>query len=122
MESNFQPNDDRLTSVNSFIMRDIKGHDMGIYTCTAKNPAGTISWNITFSVLETPRFVKPMEPKVVREGDTAVIECMASGSPKPLLAWSKDGVHLATNNERHFFAADSQLLIIVKARLTDSGL
>lgn len=143
MESNFQPDDDRLTSVNSFIMRDIKGHDMGMYTCTAKNPAGTISWNITFTVLETPRyeaffqvfwpsrlvnamlffvlrFVKPMEPKVVPEGETAVIECMASGSPKPQLTWSKDGVKLEPT-ERHFFAADSQLLIMVKARLSDSG-
>lgn len=61
-----------------------------------------------------------MEPKVVPEGETAVIECMASGSPKPQLTWSKDGVKLEPT-ERHFFAADSQLLIMVKARLSDSG-
>lgn len=55
------------------------------------------------------------------EGDTAVIECMASGSPKPLLTWSKDGTKLEPT-ERHFFAADNQLLVIVKARLSDAGL
>ena len=54
--NSFQPNDDRLTSVNSFIMRSVKGEDMGVYTCTARNPAGTISWNISLSVLETPRY------------------------------------------------------------------
>ena len=62
-----------------------------------------------------------MENKLFTEGDTAVIECMASGSPKPQLTWSKDEVNLEPT-ERHFFAADSQLLIIVKARMSDSGL
>lgn len=140
MESNFQPDDDRLTSVNSFIMRDIKGQDMGMYTCTAKNPAGTISWNISFSVLETPkyvvnlitkylfsnyisflRFVKPMESKIVTEGETAVMECHVSGSPKPQLSWSKDGVKLETTAGNVFAVDGRQLLIIVKARMTDSG-
>ena len=62
-----------------------------------------------------------MEDKIVTEGDTAVIECMASGSPKPQLMWFKDGVKLEPT-ERHFFAADTQLLIMVKARMSDSGL
>jgi hypothetical protein len=61
-----------------------------------------------------------MESKSVAEGDTAVIECMASGSPKPRLTWAKDGGQLEAT-ERHFFTADNQLLIIVKARQSDAG-
>ena len=34
-----------------------------------------------------PRFVKPMEDKKCLEDETAVIECMVSGSPKPRLTW-----------------------------------
>lgn len=55
--NSFQSSDDRMTNVNSFVVRDVKAIDMGIYTCTAKNPAGLISWNITLSVLETPKYV-----------------------------------------------------------------
>ncbi len=61
-----------------------------------------------------------MEDKVVPEGETAVLECMASGSPRPRLTWQKDGQPLVAT-ERHFFTADSQLLIIVKATEDDAG-
>lgn len=95
---------------------------MGVYQCTATNPAGSITWNITLSVLEVPRFIQPMESKTVRSGDNAVIECKASGSPKPKLTWTKDSKRLVGTEDRHFFTADNQLLIIVKAKVEDSGL
>ena len=53
-----QANDDEFTSVNSFIMQRVQGDDSGVYTCTAENPAGIISWNMSLSVLDTmPRCV-----------------------------------------------------------------
>ena len=45
---------DQRTTINSFVIRDVKAVDTGMYTCTAKNPAGTVSWNISLSVLESP--------------------------------------------------------------------
>ena len=69
------------------------------------------------------RFVKPMKNKTATEGETAVIECRTSGSPKPKLTWSKDGVDFEKiQRQDHFFAADNQLLVIVNTRLADSGL
>ena len=59
---------------------------MGVYTCTATNLAGAITTNISLNVLEVPRFVKPMVDKVVSVGETAVLECQSSGSPRPQLA------------------------------------
>ena len=53
----FPMGQERRTIVNSFIIRDVKAIDMGVYTCTASNPAGSISWNISLSVLESPRYV-----------------------------------------------------------------
>lgn len=61
-----------------------------------------------------------MEHREVTSGKSAVLECMAAGSPKPTLHWQKDGKPIETT-ERHFFAAEDQLLIIVEAIMSDSG-
>lgn len=73
-----------------------------------------------FSNLERPTFVKPMESKDVMTGTSSVLECMASGSPKPTLFWLKDGQPIE-GTERHFFAAEDQLLIIVDTIMSDAG-
>ncbi|XP_046405329.1 leucine-rich repeats and immunoglobulin-like domains protein 3 [Ischnura elegans] len=104
-----------------FFIINVKTSDMGVYSCTAQNPAGTIVANASLNVLETPYFVKPMESKEVRAGETIVLECMASGSPKPRLRWKKDGSNLVPT-ERHFFTADDQLLIIVGTTTSDAGM
>ena len=73
------------------------------------------------SVSEPPSFTEPMKKnKIVNEGQTAVLECMAEGRPKPLLTWKKDNQTLELT-KRHFHAANNQLLIIVKTTVADSG-
>ncbi|XP_065572709.1 leucine-rich repeats and immunoglobulin-like domains protein 3 isoform X2 [Artemia franciscana] len=104
-----------------YFITGITPSDIGVYTCMAKNPAGSVTANASLTVLETPDFVRPMEPsKEVMAGSTAVLECMASGSPKPRLVWTKDGGPLPVT-ERHFFTADNQLLIIVHVKESDTG-
>lgn len=61
-----------------------------------------------------------MEDKEVKVGEAIVLECMASGSPKPTLRWSKNGGSLQVT-DRHFFTAEDQLLIIMDTVLSDSG-
>lgn len=72
------------------------------------------------TVTETPSFVRPLEDRTVTRGETAVLQCIAGGSPAPRLNWTKDDGPL-TVTERHFFAAANQLLIIVDAGLEDAG-
>lgn len=69
---------------------------------------------------ETPSFVKPMENKEVTVGGSIVLECMASGMPRPKLSWRKNGNPLQAT-ERHFFTAEDQLLIIVDTKASDAG-
>jgi leucine-rich repeats and immunoglobulin-like domains protein 1/3 len=75
---------------------------------------------VFFLYVEAPSFSRRMDNKWTREGDTAVLECMASGSPRPRVTWLKDGVTLMPTL-RHFFTADDQLLVIVQTEASDAG-
>lgn len=103
-----------------FFIVNAKTTDMGVYSCAAKNPAGTIIANATLTVLQEPSFVRVMENKEVTSGDSVVLQCMISGSPKPVLKWLKNGTPIVTT-ERHFLTADDQLLIIIGAEPSDAG-
>lgn len=103
-----------------FFIANVKIEDMGIYSCMAQNKAGGLSANASLTVLETPSFIRPLEDKTVTRGETAVLQCIAGGSPAPRLNWTKDDGPLLVT-ERHFFAAANQLLIIVDAGLEDAG-
>ncbi|KAG7234543.1 hypothetical protein INR49_003929 [Caranx melampygus] len=103
-----------------FFIVDVKTDDIGIYSCTAQNTAGAISANATLTVLETPSFMRPLMDRSVTKGETAVLQCIAGGSPPPRLNWTKDDSPLVVT-ERHFFAAANQLLIIVDVTEADTG-
>lgn len=103
-----------------FFIANVKTEDMGVYSCTAQNAAGSMSANATLTVLETPSFMRPLEDRTVARGETAVLQCIAGGSPAPRLNWTKDDGPLVLT-ERHFFAAANQLLIIVDAGPADAG-
>uniref|UniRef100_A0A665TCL7 Ig-like domain-containing protein n=1 Tax=Echeneis naucrates TaxID=173247 RepID=A0A665TCL7_ECHNA len=103
-----------------FFIANVKTEDMGVYSCTAQNAVGTLSANATLTVLETPSFMRPLEDRTVARGETAVLQCIAGGSPAPRLNWTKDDGPLVLT-ERHFFAAANQLLIIVDAGPSDAG-
>ncbi|XP_040493141.1 leucine-rich repeats and immunoglobulin-like domains protein 3 isoform X1 [Ursus maritimus] len=103
-----------------FFIVDVKIEDIGVYSCTAQNSAGSISANATLTVLETPSFLRPLLDRTVTKGETAVLQCIAGGSPPPRLNWTKDDSPLVVT-ERHFFAAGNQLLIIVDSDVNDAG-
>ncbi|CAG0885076.1 unnamed protein product [Darwinula stevensoni] len=100
----------------------VQPEDAGVYTCKATNAAGTISTNFTLTVLDQPSIVRPMRDKTTKVGDTAVLECMANGSPTPSLAWKKDDIPLLPQtSKRYFFTSNNQLLIIVDTQMSDAG-
>ncbi|KAG6449620.1 leucine-rich repeats and immunoglobulin-like domains protein 3 [Manduca sexta] len=103
-----------------FFIVNAKTTDMGVYSCAAKNPAGTIISNATLTVLQEPSFVRVMENKEATSGDNVVLQCMISGSPKPVLKWLKDGTPV-TSSERHYFSNEDQLLIILGVESNDAG-
>lgn len=103
-----------------FFIVNAKTTDMGIYSCAAKNPAGTIIANATLTVLQEPSFVGVMENKEVTSGDSVILQCMISGSPKPTIKWHKNGTPVIAS-ERHYFTGDDQLLVILSTESSDAG-
>ncbi|CAI9729892.1 leucine-rich repeats and immunoglobulin-like domains protein 3 isoform X2 [Octopus vulgaris] len=111
-----------MPSDDVFFIVKVKSSDEGTYSCTATNEAGTAAVNATLKVLEIPSFTRPMIPqKVIRLGETTVLECMASGSPKPKLTWLKDNILLRPTRRHHFTASD-QLLVIMDTVTSDAGI
>nr|XP_060622385.1 leucine-rich repeats and immunoglobulin-like domains protein 1 [Anolis sagrei ordinatus] len=105
---------------NVFFITDVKIEDMGIYSCTAQNSAGSVSANATLTVLETPSLVHPLEDRVVSVGETVVLQCKATGSPPPRINWLKGDQSLMLT-ERHHFTPGNQLLIVRNVMMEDAG-
>ncbi|XP_048345591.1 leucine-rich repeats and immunoglobulin-like domains protein 1 isoform X2 [Sphaerodactylus townsendi] len=103
-----------------FFITDVKIEDMGVYSCTAQNSAGSVSANATLTVLETPSLVHPLEDRVVSVGETVVLQCKATGSPPPRITWLKGDQPLNVT-ERHHFTPGDQLLIVRNVVMEDNG-
>ncbi|XP_026643862.1 leucine-rich repeats and immunoglobulin-like domains protein 1 isoform X2 [Microtus ochrogaster] len=103
-----------------FFITDVKIDDMGVYSCTAQNSAGSISANATLTVLETPSLAVPLEDRVVTVGETVALQCKATGSPTPRITWLKGGRPLSLT-ERHHFTPGNQLLVVQNVVVEDAG-
>ncbi|ELW47069.1 Leucine-rich repeats and immunoglobulin-like domains protein 1 [Tupaia chinensis] len=103
-----------------FFITDVKIDDMGVYSCTAQNSAGSISANATLTVLETPSLVVPLEDRVVSMGETVALQCKATGSPQPRITWLKGDLPLSLT-ERHHFTPGNQLLVVQNVVAEDAG-
>uniref|UniRef100_A0A672Q263 Leucine rich repeats and immunoglobulin like domains 2 n=1 Tax=Sinocyclocheilus grahami TaxID=75366 RepID=A0A672Q263_SINGR len=122
--------DHRLLYTTVLHLLNVNFTDEGQYQCVVSNHFGsnysTLA-KLTFKnelplvcLTETPSFQRPLEDRNVARGETAVLQCIARGSPAPRLNWTKDDAPLVLT-ERHFFAAANQLLIIVDASPADAG-
>lgn len=103
-----------------FFITDVKIDDMGVYSCTAQNSAGSVSANATLTVLETPSLAVPLEDRVVTVGETVAFQCKATGSPTPRITWLKGGRPLSLT-ERHHFTPGNQLLVVQNVMIDDAG-
>ncbi|KAJ0023391.1 hypothetical protein NQD34_003290 [Periophthalmus magnuspinnatus] len=103
-----------------FFIMSVKPEDMGVYSCTAKNMAGTVSANATLTVLETPHLAQDLEDRSAVVGDTVALQCKALGSPPPRITWLRNDQPLHPS-ERHHFTPGNQLLVIGSVSLEDAG-
>lgn len=103
-----------------FFIVEVEPKDMGVYSCTATNTAGTVSANATLTVLESPKLEKGMGNHSVVVGETVALQCKADGSPPPRVTWQHNDQPLRPS-DRHHFTANNQLLVITSASPEDAG-
>ncbi|XP_037347132.2 leucine-rich repeats and immunoglobulin-like domains protein 1 [Pungitius pungitius] len=103
-----------------FFIVGVKPEDMGVYSCTAKNTAGTVSANATLTVLYVPYLDQDLKNHSVVVGDTVALQCKALGSPPPRVTWLHDDRPLRPS-DRHHFTAGNQLLVIDSTSPRDAG-
>uniref|UniRef100_A0A182Q2D5 Ig-like domain-containing protein n=1 Tax=Anopheles farauti TaxID=69004 RepID=A0A182Q2D5_9DIPT len=109
-----------LPNEDAFLILNVQLVDMGVYSCTAENPAGIIRANASVVVLETVKASRSITLLEIPIGKASVLECKVSASPKPVIFWLKDGEPIGLT-ERHFITGEGQLLVIVDTELADAG-
>ena len=84
-----------VTSGNALRIRSVQKSDNDAYTCEASNLLGSHSATTLLVVVELPQF-SPKPPSNVTQplGQTLTLRCGATGDPRPVITWSKEGGQL----------------------------
>ncbi|XP_052893907.1 leucine-rich repeats and immunoglobulin-like domains protein 3 [Anopheles moucheti] len=110
-----------IPNEGAFLILNVQLVDMGVYSCTAENPAGIIRANASVVVLESQQASRSITNLEIAIGKASVLECKVTATPKPVILWLKDGEPIGLT-ERHFVTGEGQLLVIVDTEMTDAGL
>ncbi|XP_038601048.1 LOW QUALITY PROTEIN: hemicentin-2 [Tachyglossus aculeatus] len=100
----------------------VQEKDKGLYSCLASNEIGDVSKNFSVDVLVPPSIVDEDAEEVLRlpEGQAANFSCNATGNPKPVITWFKDG-RLLPEGYPYYMSPDGSFLQINQVNLSSSG-
>ncbi|KAM9325336.1 hemicentin-2 [Gastrophryne carolinensis] len=101
-------------------IKEISIDDEGIYTCVAANFAGEGRQDIVLNVLVPPNIEPTDVNHTVVENLPASLECLASGSPVPVVSWYREG-QLLSAMPGITFLNEGRILVIERVSLSDTG-
>ena len=74
---------------------NVRKVDSDAYFCSAVNLLGNVEKKTLLVVMSLPTFtVKPPAKVFVRVGDTLTLNCSATGDPRPVISWKRQGAAL----------------------------
>ncbi|OQR69532.1 leucine-rich repeats and immunoglobulin domains protein 3-like [Tropilaelaps mercedesae] len=120
------PVTNRTVFTSRLQLRSVADGDEGKYQCIARNRFGSSYANRSrVSVHVFPSFTKtPPTQMTMVAGDSVVLECAATGQPKPVISWQKDGGSdfPAAREKRMQLMSSDALFYIEKLKPADQGL
>lgn len=83
---------------STLILTDVTPEQAGTITCRAENAVGSVTCTASLNVveeteweeareLEYPRFIKPLTPIRVMDGEKVTFSCVVTGKPIPKVQW-----------------------------------
>ncbi|VDN03059.1 unnamed protein product [Thelazia callipaeda] len=86
-------------------IREAQVGDAGRYTCIATNRAGEHRITTQLHVLVPPMIIEGERVVQVKENTALTLECVATGNPKPMIVWKRDGRPLETIGSYYMIAS-----------------
>ncbi|KAL9967651.1 hypothetical protein ACROYT_G025931 [Oculina patagonica] len=98
---------------------DVCKVDSDLYFCSAVNLLGNVERKTLLVVISLPVFtVKPPEKVAVGFGETLTLNCSATGDPRPVISWKRQGAALPVGRSHR----TNEALIIRDVREEDAGI
>ena len=109
------------TQYNNSVLKisDVRKSDSETYVCSAVNLLGNVERKTQLVVVSLPVFtVKPPGKVFAATGDTLTLNCSATGDPRPVISWKRQGAALPVGRSHGKKGA----LILRDLRREDAGI
>ena len=97
---------------------DVRKVDSDAYFCSAVNLLGNVERKTLLVVISLPKFiVKPPGKVFASTGDTLTLNCSATGDPRPVISWKRQGAALPVGRSHR----TNDALVIRDLKEEDAG-
>ncbi|XP_076315975.1 hemicentin-1-like [Tachypleus tridentatus] len=104
----------------SLVIYKSLSEDTGHYKCVASNEYGAAEGTAMLVVKSGPSFVVEPHDTVVDLGETIMMDCKATGEPKPDIKWQK--AHSSLAHDGHMTVLANNTLRIVAVQISDEDI
>nr|XP_042909302.1 Down syndrome cell adhesion molecule-like protein Dscam2 isoform X1 [Parasteatoda tepidariorum] len=105
------------------IIKSVDSNISGNYTCIVTNAFGRDQHTATLVVTSPPTWLKEPTDTIVKEGESVLLECAASGVPSPHVKWKTDvkGTKITSDSSSTVYVSSTGGLVIGKVTYSMEG-
>ncbi|KAE8749096.1 hypothetical protein FOCC_FOCC004265, partial [Frankliniella occidentalis] len=113
---------DTIATDGTLVLTGLRADEAGEYRCTASNAVGSTSASARVTINVAPRISSRPDNLTVKAGGTVLLRCRVDGSPRPSVAWFKDGRTVTAGSPRTTISNTGEELRVEHAKEADGGL